>query len=252
MPRLADRTCLITGAARGIGAAIARRFATEGAHVIVTDRDAGAAEALAREIGGTGRGLDVTDEAGWQALAGAHPMLDVLVNNAGITGFEAGAAPHDPEAVALPDWRRVMAVNLDGAMLGCRHALRLMRGRGGAIVNIASRSGQTGVAGAAAYAASKAGLLSLTKSVALHGAAMSPPVRCNAVVPGAVLTGIWEPMLGSGPDRAERMAALTADTPLARFGRPEEVAAACVTLASDESAFVTGAEFAVDGGLSAR
>ena len=252
MPRLSDRTCLVTGAARGIGAAIARASAAEGAHVIVTDIDGEAARALAARIGGTGHRLDVTDETDWQALARAHPVIDILVNNAGITGFEAGAAPQDPEHVALPDWRRVMAVNLDGAMLGCRHALAAMRGRGGAIVNIASRSGQTGVAGAAAYAASKAGLLNLTKSVALHGAAMSPPVRCNAVVPGAVLTGIWEPMLGDGPDRAERMAALTADTPLARFGTPEEVAAACVMLASDEAGFVTGTAFAVDGGLSAR
>ncbi|MDD3800543.1 MAG: SDR family oxidoreductase, partial [Novosphingobium sp.] len=180
------------------------------------------------------------------------PRLDVLVNNAGITGFETAMRSHDPENASLEDWRAVHATNLDGTFLGCRFAIRAMKSQGtGSIINISSRSGLVGIPGAAAYASSKAAVRNHSKSVALYCAQQGWEIRCNSIHPAAVLTEIWEPMLGQGPDRAERMAALVADTPLKRFGMPEEVAAIALMLASDEAAYITGSEFNVDGGLLA-
>ena len=127
-----------------------------------------------------------------------------------------------------------------------------MRARGaGSIINVSSRSGMVGVPGAAAYASSKAAVRNHTKTVALYCASQGLKVRCNSVHPAAVLTPMWEPMLGDGPGREARMASLVADTPLGRFGLPEEVAAVCVLLASDEAAYMTGAEVTLDGGLLA-
>lgn len=257
--RLAGKVALVTGAARGIGEAIARAFASEGAFVLVTDLDADGGRAAADALG-PGRArferLDVREEREWErVVAGAlarEGRLDVLVNNAGVTGFEGGPVAHDPEHASLTDWRAVHATNLDGVFLGCKHAIRAMRrAGGGAIVNVSSRSGLVGVPGAAAYASSKAAVRNHTKTVALYCAAQGLAVRCNSVHPGAVLTPMWEPMLGDGPGREARMAALVADTPLRRFGRPEEVAAVCVMLASDEAAYMTGAELSIDGGLLA-
>jgi len=146
----------------------------------------------------------------------------------------------------------VHRVNLDGTFLGCRYAIRAMKASGaGSIINVSSRSGLVGVPAAAAYASSKAAIRNHTKSVALYCAQQGWRIRCNSLHPAAILTPIWEPMLGSGPERDERMAALVADTPLKRFGAPEEVAALAVMLASDESTYMTGAELTVDGGLLA-
>ena len=143
-------------------------------------------------------------------------------------------------------------MNLDGVFLGCKHAIRAMRPRAaGSIVNISSRSGLVGVPTAAAYASSKAAVRNHSKSVALWCAGQGLRVRCNSVHPAAILTPIWEPMLGTGEDRDARMSALVADTPLRRFGTADEVAAMVVFLASDESAYVTGSEFNIDGGLLA-
>lgn len=256
--RLANKIALVTGAARGIGAAIVRAFVAEGATVWITDLDGEAGAELANEIGGHTRflPLDVGEEADWEtvmaALLARDGRLDILVNNAGITGLEDAASPHDPEHASLAEWHRVHRVNLDGTFLGCRHAIRAMRAQGtGAIINMSSRSGLVGIPGAAAYASSKAAIRNHTKSVALWCAQQGMKIRCNSVHPAAILTGIWEPMLGEGPDRAERMAALTKDTPLRRFGTPEEVAAMTVFLASDEATYVTGSEFDIDGGLLA-
>lgn len=157
MPRLAGKTCLVTGAARGIGEAIARAFVNEGAEVILTDLDAGTGQQTADAIGSTFVKLDVASEADWSAIAVRFPMVDVVVNNAGITGLESSGpdAPpaHDPEHAALSDWRAVHAVNLDGTFLGCRYAIGAMRSRGnGSIINISSRSGMVGIPMAAAYA----------------------------------------------------------------------------------------------------
>ncbi len=256
MPRLQDKTALVTGGARGIGAAIARAFAAEGAAVILTDSDAEAGAATARDIGASFERLDVSREADWDAVAARHPALDVLVNNAGITGFEdRGDGPplaHDPENARLEDWRAVHRVNTDGTFLGCRYAIRAMRAAGtGSIVNISSRSGMVGIPMAAAYAASKAAIRNHTKSVALYCAGQGLAIRCNSIHPAAVMTPMWEPMLGDGPDRAARAAAMVADTPLRRFGEAEEVAALAVMLASDEATYMTGAELTIDGGILA-
>ena len=252
MKRLTNQICVVTGAGRGIGAAIAHRFSAEGGKVIVTDIDLPSAKAVATEIGGVARKLDVACEEDWHALARDVPLADVVVNNAGITGFEDSIAPQDPENASLSDWRRVHMVNLDGTFLGCRYAIAAMRAKGkGAIINISSRSGLVGIPGAAAYASSKAAVRNHTKSVALYCAEQGLAIRCNSVHPAAILTPMWEPMLGNGPDREDRMQAFSADTPLRRFGTVEEVAGICAMLASDEAGYMTGAEINIDGGLLA-
>lgn len=244
---------MVTGAARGIGLAIADAFLWEGGNVVLTDvnREEGAAAAVERDAAFVA--LDVSSEADWEAFALHHQEIDIVVNNAGITGFENGAErPHDPENASLNDWHSVHAVNLDGVFLGCRYALRAMRKSGeGSIINISSRSGLVGIPGAAAYASSKAAVRNHTKTVALYAAQQGWRIRCNSIHPAAVLTPMWEPMLGEGPEREERMAALTAETPLKHFGAASEVAELAVMLASDECRYMTGAELQVDGGLLA-
>jgi 3(or 17)beta-hydroxysteroid dehydrogenase len=173
--RLKGKIAHVTGAARGIGAAIAQRVVREGAVVVLTDINA---ERLATTTSQIGEGafpilLDVREEAQWRAIhdqiLARFGRLDILINNAGITGFEAGPVPHDPENAALSDWRSVHATNLDGVFLGCKHAIRAMRAtRGGSIINMSSRSGMVGVPAAAAYASSKAAVRNHTKSVALY------------------------------------------------------------------------------------
>lgn len=252
MAKLDGLLCLVTGGARGIGKAICQAFLDDGARVILTDCDQEEGTAAAAALGCEFAALDVSREEDWLAIAGRYPAIDVVVNNAGITGFEDGPAAHDPEHTSLAEWRRVHGVNTDGTFLGCRYALGAMRAKGeGSIINISSRSGLVGIPGAAAYAASKAAIRNHSKSVALYAAQQGWRIRCNSVHPAAILTGIWEPMLGEGPDREAKMAALVADTPLKRFGTVEEVAALCVYLASADSAYMTGAELTLDGGLLA-
>ncbi|KUM40020.1 glucose 1-dehydrogenase [Pseudomonas sp. EpS/L25] len=256
--RLQGKTALVTGAAQGIGAAIARAFVAEGAFVYVTDLNDELGRAVATELGDSARylHLDVRDEAQWQQVTRQilteRGRLEVLVNNAGITGFEQGVVAHDPEHARLADWHAVHRTNLDGVFLGCKHGIRAMRPAGaGAIINVSSRSGLVGIPGAAAYASSKAAVRNHSKTVALYCAEQGLAIRCNSIHPAAILTPMWEPMLGDGPDREARMAALVRDTPLRRFGRPAEVAALAVLLASDEAAYMTGSELNLDGGLLA-
>jgi 3(or 17)beta-hydroxysteroid dehydrogenase len=252
MPRLSGKVCVVTGAARGIGRAISHAFLTEGATVIMTDKDEPAGTQAAAELGCRFERLDVAEERDWLRFAERVPTADVVVNNAGVTGFEDGPAPHDPEHASLEDWRAVHRVNLDGTFLGCRYAVGAMKARGdGSIINISSRSGLVGIPLAAAYASSKAAIRNHSKSVALYCAQQGWRIRCNSIHPAAILTPMWEPMLGTGEERARNMAAIVADTPLKRFGTPEEVAAIAVMLASDDTAYVTGAEFTIDGGLLA-
>ena len=252
MPRLMGKKCIITGAASGIGRAIAASFHTEGAHVTITDIDEAAGRATAAKIGSRFEPLDVREEADWTRLAGIMPTADVVVNNAGVTGFEQGTVAHDPEHASLADWRAVHRVNLDGTFLGCRYAIGAMKASGtGSIINISSRSGLVGIPGAAAYASSKAAIRNHTKTVALYCAQQGWQIRCNSIHPAAILTPMWEAMLGTGPDRQARINALVADTPLRRFGTPEEVAAIAVLLASDEATYMTGTEVNIDGGLLA-
>jgi NAD(P)-dependent dehydrogenase (short-subunit alcohol dehydrogenase family) len=252
MARLNAKICVVTGAARGIGRAIAEAFHAEGATVIVTDKDEEASRATATAIGCRFERLDVSREEDWERLAAVVPVADVVVNNAGVTGFEDGPVPQDPEHTTLEAWRAVHRVNLDGTFLGCRYAISAMKEHGtGSIINMSSRSGLVGIPAAAAYASSKAAIRNHTKSVALYCAQQGWRIRCNSLHPAAILTPIWEPMLGNGPDRDERMAALVADTPLRRFGTPDEVAAIAVMLASDEATYMTGTELSIDGGLLA-
>ena len=258
MNRLNRKIALITGAAQGIGAAIAEAMAHEGALVVLSDIQEALLQQTAKRLGMPSLVLDVREESQWadamKRLRADHGGLHVLVNNAGITGLEQGA-PHDPEHVSLAEWRRVHTTNLDGVFLGCQHAVRTMRhlpqGECGSIINISSRSGIVGIPAAAAYASSKAAVRNHTKSVALYCAEQRLPVRCNSIHPAAILTPMWEPILGNGPDREATMQAMVADTPLRRFGTPQEVASLAVFLASDESAYVTGSEFHVDGGILA-
>lgn len=258
MNRLAGKVALVTGAARGIGEAIARAFIAEGARVWITDIDDAAGRALAQALGPCAkyRHLDVREESEWtavmQELVHGHGRLDVLVNNAGITGFEQGPVAHDPENGDLDAWRAVHRTNLDGVFLGCKHAIRAKRmADAGSIINISSRSGLVGIPGAAAYASSKAGVRNHTKTVALYCAEQGLKIRCNSIHPAAILTPMWEPLLGTGPEREERMRAFTADCPLRRFGTVEEVAAVAVLLASEEAAYMTGSEISIDGGILA-
>jgi NAD(P)-dependent dehydrogenase (short-subunit alcohol dehydrogenase family) len=263
MLRLQGKVTLVTGAARGIGAAIARAFVAEGATTLLTDLRDADGRAVAATLGAAARyeHLDVRLAEDWERVMRIVReqlgRLDVLVNNAGITGFEDGPVSHDPEHAPLDAWHAVLATNLDGVFLGCQHAIRAMRQNPGAaagagsIINISSRSGLVGIPLAAAYAASKAAVRNHTKSVALYCAQQELRIRCNSVHPAAIMTPMWDAMLGDGPERSEREAAFVRETPLRRFGTAEEVAHAVVYLASDESGYTTGAELVLDGGLLA-
>ena len=241
MARLQDKIVLITGAAGAVGRAVASAIKREGGEAVTTD--------LAGQAG-IDHVLDVTAEDGWQSVLAAvdrrYGRLDGLVNSAGTVHLGT------VEDTDYATWRRVLAINLDGTFLGCKHALPLLKRSGGAIVNLSSISGIVGGHNLAAYNASKGGVRLLTKSVALHGARLKPPVRCNSVHPAFLEGPMVEDILAQTgrPDVARGQ--LARDIPLGRLGEPAEVAELCVYLLSDESRFVTGAEFAIDGGLTAR
>ncbi len=174
----------------------------------------------------------------------------VLVNNAGITGFQEGFGPQDPEHASLKSWRDVHAINSDGVFLGCKHAIAAMKQNSDAsIINISSRSGLVGIPGAAAYAASKAAVRNHTKTVALYCCQQGYKIRCNSIHPAAILTPMWDPMLGR--DREKTMEIIAKDIPMQRMGMPEDVANAALFLASVESKYITGTELTIDGGILA-
>ncbi|RZS97781.1 NAD(P)-dependent dehydrogenase (short-subunit alcohol dehydrogenase family) [Cecembia calidifontis] len=256
--RLENKIALITGAARGIGAAIARKFHQEGAVVIVTDILDTKGKVLVAELGERAYyfHLNVKYEHEWKDMSKIiiteFGGLDVLVNNAGITGFLETNGPHDAEMVDLDSWTEVMAVNLNGSMLGCKYAIDWMKRKGGgSIINISSRSGIVGIPGAAAYAASKAAVRNHTKSVALHCAEKGYHIRCNSIHPAAIMTPMWDVMLGEGEVRDLIIASVEKGIPMGHFGQPEDVAYAALYLASVESKYVTGIELNVDGGILA-
>lgn len=257
MKRIQNKVVLITGAAQGIGKSIAELFIAEGAIVILTDVNDSLGEMVAKSLGGKAKflHLDVADEENWQSvreyIKAQYVSLDVLINNAGITGFSDTQEAHDPEHASLNAWRYVHAVNLDGIFLGCKMAIELMKTKGGSIINMSSRSGIVGIPRAAAYASSKAAIRNHTKSVALYCCEEQYPIRCNSICPAAILTPMWETMLGDEINRSEAIKNISATIPMQKMGDPIDVAYAALYLATDESKYVTGTELHIDGGILA-
>ena len=267
--RLSGKIALITGAARGLGAQMARRFRDEGATPIITDLSEADCRTLADELGGDAYALDVTDSAAvtevFAKVAANHGRLDILVNNAGISGMEdrpeevqrgyditmtqmadsmAGNPPSVFNDVTLrttdDDWHRVLAVHLDGTFFCTREAIRIMGPQGaGAIINLGSIMGTSGGAGAAAYCAAKAGILGLTRSHALEFVAQG--IRVNAIAPGWIETAMTDAL---GPMKP----LISMQTPMGRMGDADDIAWAAVYLASDEAKFVTGQVLSPNGG----
>jgi NAD(P)-dependent dehydrogenase (short-subunit alcohol dehydrogenase family) len=244
--RLDGKRALITGAASGIGLACARRMAAEGAQVVLADIDAVAGRAAAASIDGAGFvHLDVSEEGAWREAIATLAALDILVNNAGI------GIGGDITQLSLDDWRRQQAVNLDGTFLGIKHALPLIRrsSAAGAIINIASVTGIRGSGVFVSYAASKGGVVTLTRAVARQCAAARDGVRVNAIAPGIIDTPIFARLEGVDGAAADPIETATRLVPLGRVGQPDDIAHAAVYLASDEARYVTGVVLPVDGGL---
>jgi len=267
MNRLKGKTALITGAARGLGAAIARRFVEEGAMVIINDLNLDAARATAKSLNGSGFAANVSDSKDvarmFADIAKVTPHLDILVNNAGISGLEGrndnnerlakfvqrAEAASRGEAVE-PDngtiettdeeWHRMMGVHVDGTFFCCREALKIMTAqRAGAIINMGSIMGTFGRGGGTAYCAAKAAILGFTRSLAHEVADRN--IRVNAIAPGWILTDMTSPFEVMHP-------MLAAQTPQGRIGEPDDIAWAAVYLASEEAKFMTGQVISPNGG----
>lgn len=269
MGRLEGKIAVVTGGARGLGAAICRRFAAEGARVLVNDVAGDGAEAVAREVGGKAYVADVSDSSAvnemFRAIGEEWGRLDLLVNNAGISGIEneperaaervarglqqaeeaAAGGPittHTDATLELADeeWRRMIAVHLDGTFFCSRAALRIMAEQGsGVILNLGSIMGTAGGAGAPHYCAAKAGILGFTRSLARD--VVTRGIRVNAIAPGWIDTEMTAPL-------GEMRELIAAQTPMGRFGDADDIAWAAVYLASDEAKFVTGQVLSPNGG----
>mgnify|MGYP001580796016 CR=1 FL=1 len=252
--RFRGKVALVTGAAKGIGEATALAFSREGAAVGIVDLD----EARGREVAraaesASGKGAflacDVADEADVQAAirqaVDRWGRLDILVNNAGIY-MQA-----DVLGSSLGDWERILAINLTGAFLCTKHAVPAMLATGGGvIVNVASEAGLVGIKGQVAYNVSKGGMIALTRSCAVDLA--DKGVRVCCVCPGTTETPLVQEAVARAPDPAAARRQLESSRPLNRLGRPEEIAAAILYLASDEAGYATGAILSVDGGFTAQ
>lgn len=258
MGRLDGKTAFVSGAAKGLGAEMARALHGEGANVFITDvlEDEGIALADAHENMQFMR-HDVVDEAQWQATTQAcidsFGGLDILVNNAGIA--------HDAtplEDTTLEQWRHVTAIDLDGVFLGCKYAVRLMKEKGGSIINVSSIFGIVGSNAQAPYHAAKGGVRLLTKAMAVEMGALEYKIRVNSIHPGFVGTDIVRDgikravEMGAMPGENEAIEQLTLATPAGRLGVPRDIANGVVFLASDESEWMTGAELVIDGGYTAQ
>jgi NAD(P)-dependent dehydrogenase (short-subunit alcohol dehydrogenase family) len=253
--RLTERTALVSGAARGIGRAIAELFQSEGATVILLDCDRAVGEALMLELNSRA-GLRPTSfvqadlerpeqiRAAAELIGKDYKSLSILVNNAGVELDKSF------DAIALGDWDRILAVNLRGAFLLTQAVLPVFCGEGGAVVNISSIHATHAFPNSLAYACSKAGLIALTRNLALELAPRH--IRVNAVCPGYIDTGLWEQYLRSAQDPQGLAAHTAALHPLGRRGLPKDVAEAALYLSSDGASFVTGTEVVVDGGLTIK
>jgi 3(or 17)beta-hydroxysteroid dehydrogenase len=251
LPRLTNKTAIITGAAGGIGLATATLMIEEGARVVLTDVAVNACTRASKRLGprASFKALDVTNPTEWERVISETDAafgLDILINNAGI------ALLKDIESTSLEEWRTIHAVNLDGVFLGCKAAIGAMKRRGGgAIVNVSSIAGMVGHHSLPAYCSSKAGVRLLTKSVALYCARRAYNIRCNSVHPSFAATAMVDAMVEQARDPAKMRDALVKAAPLGRMAEPIDVARTILFLASDEAAFTTGAEFVVDGGATA-
>ena len=258
--RLDGKRALITGAAGGIGGAIAHGFAREGARVLLTDVDGDAASALAASINeahpdaAISMAHDVTSGDDWdRAIARAGSDLgglSVLVNNAGV--WSVGSV----EDASEDDWDRSLRINLDSVFLGTKRAMRLLKdSQPGSIINLSSIAGLIAGHNIAAYNVAKAGVWMLTKSTALHAARRGYDIRCNSIHPFFIDTGFLGDVFSRDGSRSEidddQRAKLAAQAPMKRLGKPDDVAYAAIYLASDESGFMTGSELKLDGGISA-
>ena len=257
MERVKGKVALISGGASGLGRQSALRLAEEGARVVVTDINEDAGEDTARELGDVGAFLfhDVTKEADWanatKLALDRFCRLDVVVNSAGI------GTMNSVEDCSLEEWRQVMSVNGDGVFLGCKYGIEAIKltsteaGAGGSIINISSVSGLIGGHNLAAYNASKGAVRLLTKSVALHCARRGYNIRCNSVHPTFIDTPMVRSMIDGADDPKRVEEKLARQVPLGHIGEPNDIAWGIVYLASDESKFMTGTEFVVDGGITA-
>ena len=257
MDRVKGKVALITGGASGLGRQAARRLAEEGARVVVTDLNEVGGAAVAEELGDSGLFVahDVTKETDWvrvvQASLDKFGRLDVLVNSAGVGNMNS------VEDCSLEEWKHVMSVNGDGVFLGCKHGIGAIKrtstepGAGGSIANISSVAGLIGGHNLAAYNASKGAVRLLTKSVALHCSRQGYNIRCNSVHPTFIDTPMVRSMIDSADDPARVEQKLARQVPLGHIGEPDDIAWGIVYLASNESKFMTGAEFVVDGGITA-
>lgn len=254
--RVQDKVCVVTGAAQGLGLAMAQALGREGAVLVLTDIDAArgaeAVQTLAAEgIAAQFVQQDATQPEAWEELMAkviaAHGRIDVLVNNAG------GGLDMDIESMDFAHYKRMIALNLDTAFLGCKYGIAAMKATGGSIINISSVGGLIGTAALPAYSAAKGGVRLLTKCLAAHCGQRGYGIRVNSIHPGLIRTaaGVEVTRMATGLDEEAAIAAFASLHPIGRVGQPHEIANGVVFLASGESSFMTGSELVIDGGYTA-